>query len=79
MRAYVLIKVETGLEKQVMQSLLDIPNVRDVNVLFGDYDYLIEVETRDSETLGRVVTDQIRKVPGVERTMTLLVTSFGKK
>jgi len=77
MKAYVLIRVTTGKEKQVMQALLDIPNINDVNVLFGDYDYMIEVEAADSFALGRLITDQIRKVNGVEKTMTLMVTSIG--
>jgi len=78
MRAYVLIIVTAGREKQVMKALLDIPNINDVHVLFGDYDYMIEVEAADSFALGRLVTDKIRTVPGVEKTMTLLVTSLGK-
>lgn len=78
MKAYVLVKVTTGQERQVMEALLDIPNVHDVHVLFGDYDYMIEIESADSAALGRLVTDQIRKVPGVEKTMTLMVTSLGK-
>ncbi len=74
MMAFVLIKVKTGKERAVLEALHDIKKLHDVYVLLGDFDYIIQVETPDANELGHLVSDAIRKVPGIQKTNTLLVT-----
>ena len=72
MLAYVLLKVEVGAEKKVTAQLNDIGEFKEAYVLFGDYDYIIELEASSIQTLARIVTHKIRRINGVEKTITLL-------
>lgn len=72
MRAYVLVKVATGTERVAMDSLRDIAALEEIHFLFGDWDYILTFETTDTVTLARLITQRVRRVPGVEQTITLL-------
>jgi len=72
MRAYVLIKVGMGREKDVMESLQNIAAIREIHFLFGEYDYLLSLDVPDTTALARLVSMRIRKVAGVEQTATLV-------
>ncbi len=72
MRAYVLVKVQTGMEREVVDSLKDIASLEEINFLFGEYDYILTLQATDTVTLSRLISNRIRKSPGVTQTMTLL-------
>jgi DNA-binding Lrp family transcriptional regulator len=72
MLAYVLLKVEVGAEKKVTAQLSNIGEFKEAFVLFGDYDYIIELEAPSIQELARIVTHKIRRIRGVEKTITLL-------
>jgi DNA-binding Lrp family transcriptional regulator len=72
MLAYVLLKVEVGAEKKVTAQLSNIGEFMEAYVLFGDYDYIIELEAPSIQALARIVTHKIRRIQGVEKTITLL-------
>lgn len=72
MKAFVLVKVATGRENEAMKALHAIPTLEDVHFLFGDYDYIVTINSPDCSALSRLVTHRLRKIPGIERTVTLL-------
>ncbi len=72
MRAYVLMKVTVGMERTVMEQITGIPGLEEVHVLFGDYDYILALQAPDVSALTQVITNKIRKLHGVEKTVTLL-------
>ncbi len=57
---------------ETAQAIADLPEVSEVYSVAGDYDLVIMVRVRRHEDLARVVTHGIAKVPGVERTQTLV-------
>ena len=57
---------------ETAQTIADLPGVSEVYSVAGDYDLVIMVRTRRHEDLAEVVTDGIARVPGVERTQTLV-------
>jgi DNA-binding Lrp family transcriptional regulator len=57
---------------ETAQAIADLPEVSEVYSVAGDYDLVIMVRVREHEELARVVTEGIAKVPGVERTQTLV-------
>ena len=61
------------LESPVIRSLMEIPGVSKVTGVLGLYDIMIEVEADDSSKLEHMITKQVRKVPNVLTTMTLMV------
>ncbi len=72
MKAYVLVKVQMGHERSVVDALQTIPALKEVHFLFGEYDYLLTLEVQDTNALALLVSRRIRKVPGIERTSTLI-------
>ena len=72
MRAYVLVKVRTGQEREALDALHDIASLEEIDFLFGEYDYILTLQATDTETLARLITTRIRKAPGVLQTVTLL-------
>lgn len=71
--AFVAIHCKTGKEPQVIRKLLEIKGIREVTGVLGLYDIMVRVEAENSTMLERVVTRDIRKVPYVLTTMTLVV------
>ncbi len=57
---------------ETAQQIADIEEVSEVYSVAGDYDLVIMVRVRNHDDLAQVVTESIAKVPGVERTQTLV-------
>lgn len=72
MRAYVLVRVKTGMERETLDALQEIASLEEVDFLFGEYDYILTLQATDTATLARLITTRIRKAPGVLQTVTLL-------
>ena len=76
MRAYVLVKVRTGEEREALDAFQDIASLEEIDFLFGEYDYILTVQAMDNATLARLITTRIRSAPGVLQTVTLLEAPF---
>lgn len=57
---------------ETAQAIADLPDVSEVYSVAGDYDLVIMVRTRRHEDLADAVTNGIARVPGVQRTQTLV-------
>ena len=76
MRAYVLTQVKTGMEQEELVALQDIASLEEIDFLFGEYACILTVQATDTATLARLITERIRKAPGVVQTTTLLEAPF---
>lgn len=76
MRAYILVRIQTGMEREALESLQSIASLEEIYFLFGEYDYILTVQAMDTSTLARLITTRIRQVPGVLQTTTLLEAPF---
>ncbi len=76
MRAYVLVKVKTGMEREALDALQGIASLEEIDFLFGEYDYILTIQATDTATLARLITTHIRSAPGVLQTTTLLEAPF---
>ncbi len=72
MRAYILVKVKTGREREALDSLQEIASLEEIDFLFGEFDYILTLQATDTATLARLITTRIRQAPGVLQTVTLL-------
>ena len=72
-KAFVAIHCEIGKESPVIRKLMEIKGVTEVMGTLGLYDIMIEVEASDSKELENIITKQVRKIPHVLTTMTLMV------
>ena len=72
MRAYILVKVASGREREALEALQNIAALEEIDFLFGEYDYILTVHSTDPATLARLITMRIRRAAGVVQTTTLL-------
>ena len=71
--AYVLINCDLGYEKQIIEELKHISDVKEVHGTFGAYDILAKVESDQISTLRETIMWKIRKIRRVRSTLTLMV------
>lgn len=71
---YVLMLAKAGKEKNVANKAKEFPGVTEVNTVYGEYDVVVRIKLNDLSVLEQTVT-QIRRIPGVRRTATLISTS----
>ncbi|MCW4005602.1 MAG: Lrp/AsnC ligand binding domain-containing protein [Candidatus Bathyarchaeota archaeon] len=72
--AYVMFKVSSGTEREVAQKLADFDEVIHADVVFGEYDVLAKVLTSDLAALEDFISTQVRSVPNVLVTSTIIVS-----
>jgi len=73
MLAFVLVSTEIGFEKEVLERLKDIKEVKEAYVVFGVYDLVTKVETSDVDELKNIISNKIRQIPHVRATLTMIV------
>ncbi len=72
-RQYLLIIVESGKSKEVMEALFAIKGVTSVAVVAGNLDIIAKVRVRTiGKTLGNIIT-RVEKIPGVRSLQTALI------
>jgi DNA-binding Lrp family transcriptional regulator len=76
--AFVLINTEVGGENEVLKALMGVEGVEEAYIVYGVYDVVAKVRAPDIESLKTIVTINIRKLPKVKSTLTMIVVE-GKK
>jgi DNA-binding Lrp family transcriptional regulator len=67
---FVLIHVTPAHEHEVYNKLTKIPQIVELHPLFGEYDLIAKIETKDFEELGTIIVNKIRSIEGVLDTKT---------
>ena len=57
---------------ETAQAIADLDDVTEVYSVAGDFDLVIMVRVRNHDDIARVVSEHIAKIPGVQRTHTLV-------
>lgn len=70
-KAYVLINCNLGSEKEILETLRDIPSVKEAHGTFGAYDIIAEVTADSTDKLREEITWKIRKLAYIRATLTL--------
>ncbi|MCE4603922.1 MAG: Lrp/AsnC ligand binding domain-containing protein [Aeropyrum sp.] len=73
--ALVAINVDVGKEDEVFQTLLDMPEVKEVFMVYGIYDIITLVEAPSMDQLRETITGKIRKIDGVKMTLTMVIVT----
>ena len=73
MEAYILVSLSDTDEREVVEDLKDNEEVKDAHILFGEWDMMAKVEIENPEALAHFVMSEIRPLPGVKLTSTLIV------
>ncbi|MDG6963817.1 MAG: Lrp/AsnC ligand binding domain-containing protein [Nitrososphaerota archaeon] len=77
-KAFVLLKVVPGHEREVIGNLLKIPDVVEAHVVPGDWDVLAVISSQkevlmpSDEKVYRLVMDKIQKIKHIQDTNTMV-------
>jgi DNA-binding Lrp family transcriptional regulator len=78
--AYVLINCDLGSESEIIRKIKELPEVVEVNGVFGVYDIIVRVSSDNMDKLREIITWRIRKIDKVRSTLTMIVIEGqGKK
>lgn len=70
--AIILINAERHRINEVAERLADMPGVTEVFSVSGNFDLVAIVRVADNEKLSELVTSQLVKIEGIEKTNTML-------
>jgi len=73
MLAYVLVSLNEPNEESMLSNFVDMPEVLESHILFGEWDLLLKVQLDSAEAIGSFVIDKVRSLEEVELTSTLIV------
>jgi len=72
-KAFVLINAETGSEKEVVEKVRSLKNVKEAYFVFGVYDVIVVVEASNVDELRNTIHNAMRQVKGIRSTCTMVV------
>lgn len=72
-RAYVLVKIEAGRAKEILERLRTIGSVVQADAVTGPVDLIVQVEAADPRALAELIFRSIQTVSGVKETDTRIV------
>lgn len=72
-RAYVLVKIEAGRAKEILDRLRTISSVKQADAVTGPVDLIVQVEADDPRALAELIFRSIQTVSGVKETDTRIV------
>ena len=71
--AYILVNCTLGSEEKIINEISRLPDVKDVRGTYGVHDIFVKVRSENTEGMNHVITNKIRKIPGITSTVTLVV------
>jgi len=71
--AIILINTEVGADEEIFEKLKNIPEVKQIYMVYGLYDIVAVVESDDLNKLRDIVYNQVRSMPKVKSTLTMIV------
>ncbi len=71
---FALLSISPLHEKTVFEELKNIPQIKEIHPLFGEYDILVKMECSDIDQIGETVIKKIRSLKGVVDSKTLIGT-----
>jgi DNA-binding Lrp family transcriptional regulator len=71
-QSYVLIKCTPGYEKEIMTQLKPLPEIIEINGVWGKYDIFVKISDSDPVEIEKAIS-KIRKMKQVVETETMMV------
>ncbi|MFQ6085830.1 MAG: Lrp/AsnC ligand binding domain-containing protein [Candidatus Bathyarchaeia archaeon] len=71
-KAFILISAEVGGEDEILNELKRIEQIIEAYKLYGVYDLIAILETKDMDELNRIVWNSIRRLDKVRSTVTMV-------
>lgn len=74
--AGVLIRVQTGKVKSVLEAMRKDSDIAYAYAVFGRFDIIATIKNKEIDEIGKIVTEKIGKLDGVISTETLIVANI---
>ena len=71
-RAYILIETSIGKSQDVVNTLEGIKEVNMLDVVTGPYDIIAVIEASDLPSIGKILSNEMHRMPGIVKTVTCL-------
>ena len=71
-KGYLLIKLVPGLESNALSQIRVTPGIKDVNLVFGQWDAIAIAEAKSLFELAKIIVSEVRSIQGVQDTTTLV-------
>jgi len=65
--------VSTGTEDEVSKALAKFDEVEEIATIYGEYDAIIKVIAKDMNGLDDFITSQLRSLPNIFMTSTMII------
>jgi len=72
-KAYVLMKVSSGSEREICKRIVELEEVLDASIVYGEFDVIAKVKVDELETLEDFLSENLRNMPSVMLTSTMIV------
>ncbi|MCX6653659.1 MAG: Lrp/AsnC ligand binding domain-containing protein [Candidatus Bathyarchaeota archaeon] len=72
MKAYILLNTELGKEPEVVKALKGIMEIKNIYIVYGIFDIIIEIEVDTMDKVKEIVFNKIRRLDIVKSTITLV-------
>jgi len=70
--AFVLCVTDAGMEREVMEQLVELDEVDEAFVLYGEYDVIAKVHVPELNMLDKFITQKMRSIKEVQMTSTMI-------
>jgi Lrp/AsnC family leucine-responsive transcriptional regulator len=84
--AFILASVTYGIkdgttqsQRKIAEEIAKFPEAQEVHIIAGDWDILMKVKEKDVGAVGKFVTEKLRIVKGIEKTLTCMVFQTEKE
>ena len=72
--AYLLLIVESGKEEITMNKLLETDEVKEIHVVYGQYDLIAKIRVTDIHKMEDFILKEVRRIKDIKETSTLIAT-----
>lgn len=66
-------------QREIIERIAKMHNVQEVHIITGDWDILVKIKEKDVDSVGKFIVDELRALPGIEKTLTIFVLQTGKE
>ncbi|MCF2140390.1 MAG: Lrp/AsnC family transcriptional regulator [Candidatus Lokiarchaeota archaeon] len=70
--AFILIKTFQANQRKIAKHLLNISEVEEAAIITGDQDLMIKFRCRSISDLDKFIIDELRKIPGIQSSHTMI-------
>ena len=73
-KAFVFMNIDAGSENEILKSLREVPEVKELYFVYGVYDVVAKIETDTMDRLKEVITWKVRRLDKIRSTLTTIVS-----